>query len=149
MYTFTGYNSAYNNRFIKLYNDSDSENAGFVRDMHLLPQNFNVDKNTLDSIIFQFVVHSLGSFPSYFTLLFLYILSIVYHSSSLHTIICTPPLVCFSNNQHDCVRVCVCACVRALRKVTGSDSTSRQMLLLSLGDGDCRPKRGCPVSWHP
>ena len=51
VYTFTGYNSAYNNRFIKLYNDSDSEIAGFVRDMRLLPQNFNVDKNTLDSII--------------------------------------------------------------------------------------------------
>ena len=101
VYTFTGYNSAYNNRFIKLYNDSDSEIAGFVRDMRLLPQNFNVDKNTLDSIIFQFVVHSLGSFPSYFTLLFLYILSIVYHSSSLHTIICTPPLVCFSNNNNN------------------------------------------------
>ena len=45
------------------------------------------------------------------------------------------------------MRVCVCVC--ALREVTGSDSTSRQMLLLSLGDGDCRPKRGCPVSWHP
>ena len=70
VYTFTGYNSAYNN---KLYNDSDSEIAGFVRDMHLLPQNFNVDNNTLDSIIFQLVVHSLGSFPSYFTLLFLYL----------------------------------------------------------------------------
>ena len=37
VYTFTGYNSAYN----KLYNDSDSEIAGFVRDMRLLPQNFN------------------------------------------------------------------------------------------------------------
>ena len=52
VYTFTGYNSAYNNRFIKLYKDSDSEIAGFVRDMRLLPQNFNVDKKTLDSIIF-------------------------------------------------------------------------------------------------
>ena len=48
-----------------------------------------------------------------------------------------------------CVYVCVCVCVCALRKVTGSDSTSRKMPLLSLGDGDCRPKRGCPVSWHP
>ena len=52
VYTFTSYNSAYNNRFIKLYNDSDSEIAGFVRDMRLLPQNFNVDNNTLDSIVF-------------------------------------------------------------------------------------------------
>ena len=52
VYTFTGYNFAYNNRFIKLYNGSDSEIAGFVRDVRLLPQNFNVDKNTLDSIIF-------------------------------------------------------------------------------------------------
>ena len=53
VYTFTGYNSAYN-RFIKLYNDSDSEIAGFVRDMRLLPQNFNIDKKHIrrDSIIF-------------------------------------------------------------------------------------------------
>ena len=52
VYTFTSYNSAYNNRFIKLYNDSDSEIAGFVRDLHVLPQNFNVDKNTSESTIF-------------------------------------------------------------------------------------------------
>ena len=41
--------------------------------------------------------------------------------------------------------VCVCA----LRGGHRSDSTSRQTLLLSLGDGNCRPKRGCSVSWHP
>ena len=51
-------------------------------------------------------------------------------------------------SKHVCVCVCVCVC--ALREVTGSDSTSRQMLYTSFsGDGDCRPKRGCPVSWHP
>ena len=39
-----------------------------------------------------------------------------------------------SYNRHECVRVCVCVCVCvcALREVTGSDSTSRQILLLSL-----------------
>ena len=55
-------------------------------------------------------------------------------------------LVIIYYNKHECV--CVYIRVRALREVTGSDSTSRQMLL-SLGGGDCRPKRGCPVSWHP
>ena len=35
-----------------------------------------------------------------------------------------------------------------IREVTRSDSTCRQMLLLSLGNGDCRPKRGYPESWH-
>ncbi len=55
-------------------------------------------------------------------------------------------MVSLANKNHIIsmfVSVCVCVCV--LRKVTGSDSTSSQMLLLSLGDGDCRPKRGCEV----
>ena len=43
--------------------------------------------------------------------------------------------------------VCVCVCV--LREVTGSASTSSKMLLLSLGDGDCRPQRGRPVRYQP
>ena len=90
---YTGYNSAYNN---KLYNDSDSEIAGSVRDMRLLPQNFNIDKNTLDSIIFSVKPRLI---PLLFHSSFL-VLSIVYHSN-LHTIICTPPLVCFSNNNNN------------------------------------------------
>ena len=48
-----------------------------------------------------------------------------------------------------CVCACVHACVHAQREVTGSDSTSGQILLLSLGDGDFRPQKGCPVRWHP
>ena len=57
---------------------------------------------------------------------------------------------CVSSNHIISMFVCVCASVRAC--VTGghgSDSTSGQILPISLGDGDCRPKRGCPVSWHP
>ena len=62
--------------------------------------------------------------------------NVIYHNYSKHRCVCV------------CVCVCVRVCVHEVREVTGSDLTSRKMLLCSLWDGDCRPKRGCPVSWH-
>ena len=52
-------------------------------------------------------------------------------------------LMNFNSSNIISMFVCVRVCVHA----SGSDSTSRQMLLLSLGDGDCREGKDSFRAW--
>ena len=51
--------------------------------------------------------------------------------------------------DHHIISICVCVCVCALREVTGSASTSSQMLLLLWTMAIVGHRKGYPVRWQP